>query len=31
VALAWRVGRIYRGLTTERPAVAVGRPATAGA
>jgi hypothetical protein len=31
VALAWQVGRTYRGLTTEAPALAVGRPATAGA
>ena len=31
VALAWQVGRTYRGLTAEAPAVAVQRPATAGA
>ena len=31
VALAWQVGRTYRGLTAEAPAVAVRRPATAGA
>ena len=31
VALAWQIGRTYRGLTAETPAVAVGRPAPAGA
>ena len=31
VALAWQVGRTYRGLTAEAPAVAVRRPAPAGA
>jgi AAA family ATP:ADP antiporter len=31
VALAWQVGRTYRGLTAEAPVVAVRRPAPAGA
>jgi AAA family ATP:ADP antiporter len=31
VALAWQVGRVYRGLTAEEPALAVRRPAPAGA
>ena len=31
VALAWQIGRTYRGLTAEAPAVGVRRPATAGA
>ena len=31
VALAWQVGRIYRGLTAEAPAVGIRQPATAGA
>jgi AAA family ATP:ADP antiporter len=31
VVLAWQIGRTYRELTAETPAVAVGRPAPAGA
>jgi len=31
VALAWQVGRVYRGLTAEEPALATRRPAPAGA
>jgi len=31
VALAWQVGRTYRGLTTAAPAIGVGQPAPAGA
>jgi len=31
VALAWQIGRTYRGLTAEVPAVGVRRPAPAGA
>jgi ATP:ADP antiporter, AAA family len=31
VALAWQVGRTYRGLTAEEPAVVIRRPAPAGA
>jgi ATP:ADP antiporter, AAA family len=31
VALAWRVGRAYQGLTAEQPAIGVRRPAPAGA
>ncbi len=31
VVLAWQIGRTYRELTAEAPAVAVGRPAPAGA
>jgi hypothetical protein len=31
VALAWQIGRTYRGLTAETPAVGVRRPAPAGA